>query len=215
MKKIQGVLLVLAAALFVSMASPVLAQNDKRAAAILDAMSDKYKNLKSYKAAFTYNPEGGRAMKGDATVKGDKFRLKLAGQEIFNDGKIMATYIKETNEVNIQDYDPAEIGDLNPTQIYTAYKKGYKYSFVKESKEGGQTYETVQLVPTTQYSKVAKVLIKVNKADKSIKSWDILMGNGQHVIYKIDSFQPNASVTDNFFTFNAKQYPGVEVVDLR
>lgn len=166
MKKIHGVLLVLAAALFVSMASPVLAQNDKKAAAILDAMSNKYKNLKSYKAAFTYNPEGGRAMKGDATVKGERFRLKLAGQEIFNDGKIMATYIKETNEVNIQDYDPAEIGDLNPTQIYTAYKKGYKYSFVKESKEGGQTYETVQLVPTTQYSKVAKVLIKVNKADK-------------------------------------------------
>lgn len=215
MKKNISVVLILMAALFVSMTTPLLAQSDKKAAAILDAMSGKYKDLKSYKATFSYNPEGGRAMKGDATVKGAKFRLKLAGQEIFNDGKIMATYIKETNEVNIQDYDPAEIGDLNPTQIYTAYKKGYKYSFVKESKEGGQTYETVQLVPTTQSSKVAKVLIKVNKADKSIKSWDILMSSGQHVVYKVDSFLPNVTVADNFFTFNAKLYPGVEVVDLR
>lgn len=215
MKKNINAVVVLLAILFASTAAPLLAQNDKRAAAILDAMSAKYKDLKSYKATFSYNPEGGRAMKGDATVKGEKFRLKLAGQEIFNDGKIMATYIKETNEVNIQDYDPAEIGDLNPTQIYTAYKKGYRYSFAKESKEGGLTYETVQLIPTTQYSKVTKVLIKVNKADKSIKSWDILMGNGQHVVYKVDSFQPNVTVADNFFTFNAKLYPGVEVVDLR
>lgn len=215
MKKNLGIWVLALVGLWMASTVSVLAQNDKKAATILDAMSNKYKNLKSYKANFTYVPEGGRSMKGEATVKGPKFRLKLAGQEIFNDGKIMATYVKETNEVNIQDFDPSEIGDLNPTQIYTAYKKGYNYNFLKESKEGGQTYEIVELVPTTQYSKVSKVQIKVNKQDKSIKSWNMLMSNGQRVTYQIDSFQPNTNVADTYFTFNAKQYPGVEVVDLR
>lgn len=191
------------------------AKIDSKAEAILTAMSKKYEDLKSYKATFNYATEGGKDIKGDVTVKGEKFRLKVAGQEIFNDGKMMATYVKETNEVNLQDYDPAELGDLNPTQIFTAYKKNYKYRFLKESKEGGQTYETIELAPTSSYAKIAKVQIKVNKADKAIKSWDILMSDGQHVIYTITSFQPNVNVADSYFTFDTKKYPGVEVVDLR
>ena len=214
MKKYSGLMALLMVAI---MTVPAAAQAtiDSRAEAILTTMSKKYEDLKSYKAAFSFATEGGRRAKGDVTVKGDKFRLKMAGQEVFNDGKTMATYAKETNEVTLQDYDPAEIGDLNPTQIFTAYKKNHKYRFLKESKEGGQTYETVELVPTSNYDKYAKVQIKVNKADKSIKNWDILMSNGQHVMYAIDSFQPNVSVPDSHFAFDAKKYPGVEVVDLR
>ena len=214
MKRQTGTFLTLLAAFAIFLAIPASAQVDK-AAAILDAMSTKYKDMKAYKATFTYRSEGGRDLTGEATVKGDKFYLKMAGQEIFNDGKTMATYVKETNEVNLQDYDPTELGDLNPTQIFTAYKKNYKSKFLKESKEGGQTYETIELAPTSSYAKISKVQLKVNKQDKSIKSWRILMSNGQQVTYTIKNFQPNVTVADNYFAFNAKQYPGVEVVDLR
>ena len=201
-------------AFVIALFTPASAQTDK-AAAILDAMSTKYKGMKSYKADFNYSSEGGLDLKGEVTVKGDKFRLKMNGQEIYNDAKTMATYVKETNEVNLQEYDPAELGDLNPTQIFTAYKKNYKSKFLKESKEGGQTYETIELAPTSSYAKIAKVQLKVNKQDKSIKSWRILMSNGQQVTYTITSFQPDVTVADSYFAFNAKQYPGVEVVDLR
>ncbi|TDB60052.1 LolA family protein [Arundinibacter roseus] len=215
MKNKFRIFLTLLAGLSLSVYTPAAAQNDKRAASILDAMSNKYKSMTSFKAVFTYSPEGGRDMKGDATVKGTKFRLKMAGQEIFNDGKTMATYIKETNEVNLQDFDPNEVGDLNPTRIYTAYKKGYKYAFIKENTEGGQVYEVVELSPTSASSQVSKVEIKVHKKDKSIKSWKITQKNGQRVTYRVDQFQPNVQVADSFFAFNSKQYPGVEVVDLR
>jgi outer membrane lipoprotein-sorting protein len=214
MKRQRGIFITLLTAFVVLMLTPAYAQTDK-AAAILDAMSTKYKDMKAYKADFNYSSEGGRDLKGDVTVKGDKFRLKMAGQEVFNDGKTMATYVKETNEVNLQDYDPAELGDLNPTQIFTAYKKNYKSKFLKESKEGTQTYETLELVPTSSYAKIAKVQLKVNKQDKSIKSWRILMSNGQQVTYTITSFQPDVVIADSYFAFNTKQYPGVEVVDLR
>lgn len=197
------------------MTATLYAQGDKRSTSILDAMSNKYKSMQSFKANFTYLPEGGKAMKGEVTVKGTKFRLKLAGQEIFNDGKTMATYIKETNEVNLQDFDPNEVGDLNPTRIYTAYKKGFSYVFVQETTEGGQVFEVVELSPTTKTSQVAKVQIKVNKKDKSIKSWKVTQKNGQKVTYQVDTFQPNVSVTDTYFAFNSGQYPGVEVIDLR
>lgn len=193
----------------------LFAQGDAKSTAILDAMSNKYQKIKSFKAIFTYTPDGGKALKGDATVKGTKFRLKMAGQEIFNDGKLMATYIKETNEVNYQDFDPTSTGDLDPTKIYSAYKKGFKYAFLQEQKEGSQVYEVVELTSTNKGSQVGKVQIHVNKKDKSIRSWKIFQKNGQKVTYKVDQFQPDIAVADNFFTFNVKQYPGVEVVDLR
>ncbi|MCK7553823.1 hypothetical protein MKQ70_01895 [Chitinophaga sedimenti] len=39
--------------------------------------------------------------------------------------------------------------------------------------------------------------------------------NGNKVTYEITNFTPNAAVTEGTFTFDAKKYPGVEVVDLR
>jgi len=216
MKKITIFSFVLAIVTFTNvLTTTVQAQGDKKSTAILEAMSNKYQKVKSFKAVFTYTPEGGKPLKGDATVKGTKFRLKMAGQEIFNDGKLMATYIKETNEVNLQDFDPSAGGDLDPTRIYSAYKKGFKYAFLQEKKEGAQTYEVVELTSTGKNSQVDKVQIQVNKADKSINSWKIFQKNGQKVTYKVEQFQPDVTVPDTYFTFNSKQFPGVEVVDLR
>lgn len=216
MKRYSKIVTLLVAAFFAGLTIPVSAQQaDSKAEAILNAMSKNYEGLKSYKATFTFISEGGRDAKGEVAVKGEKFHLKMSGQEVFNDGKIMATYAPETKEVTLQDYDPAELGDLNPTKIFTAYKKDYKYKFLKESKEGGETYETIELVPTSSYAKMSKVQIKVDKKDKSIKKWRILMSNGQLVTYTIDKFQPDLNVADSYFSFDAKKFPGVEVVDLR
>ena len=204
--------------LFLSLHFAVSAQTDKRAGAILDAMSNNFKTMTSFRVAFTYLTEGAGAresLKGDATIKGTKFRLKMAGQEIFNDGKIQTTYIKESNEANISDFDPADAAELNPTKIYTIYKKGYKYVFIEEVKENGATYEVIELSPDNKASKVSKVQVKVNKADKSVKSWKVTQKNGQKLVFRVDKLTPNLRIEDKFFVFDSKLYPGVEVNDLR
>ncbi len=195
----------------------VHSQNDKRAAAILDAMGTKYKSMTSFRVAFTYTNEGTAqdSYKGEATVQGTKFRLKMAGQEIFNDSKTMTTYIKETNEANITNYDPKEVGDVDPTRIYTVYKKGYKYLFIEETTEKGRVYEVVELSPEKKDSKVSKIQIKIDKKDKSVKSWKVTQKNGQKLVFKVDKFTPNVPVTDNYFVFDKSKYPDVELVDLR
>lgn len=207
--------MLLMAAIFASVVAPASAQNQSKAATILDAMSKKYADMKSYKATFAFASEGGKNLKGDVTVKGEKFRLEMGGQEIFNDGKTMATYVKETNEVNLQESDPAELGDLNPTQIFTAHKKGYGREFIKQSREARKTYNLVELTPEGGYAKFAKVTMWIDAGDSSIKKWRILLSDGQQVTYTIDTFQPNPTVADSYFNFDKKKYPGVEVVDLR
>ncbi len=186
-----------------------------KAGVILDAMSKKYAGIPSFNASFTYSTEGLKeSYKGDVTVKNKKFRLKLAGQEIFNNGQTVSTFIKETNEVNISNFDPAEEG-INPAKIYTIYKKGYKYTFIEEQKAGKSVYEVVELTPEKATSQIAKLRITVDKKDKSVKSWKITTKDGKKQNFKIDKFVAIKVLSDGHFDFDKTKHPGVEVIDLR
>lgn len=214
MKKIITLLL---ATFFITNA--LYSQYDDKALQILDGMSKKYKEIPSFKANFSYSLMSDvtgvkETSKGEILVKGGKFILKLANQEIFNNGTTVWTYVKESNEVNVSDYQPDE-NEITPTKIYTMYKKGYKYVFVEEKTENGKVYETVDLIPEDKKNQVFKVRIDINKKDKSVKGWKIFEKNGNRYVYNIDSFTPQTALSDNVFNFDKTKYKGVEVVDLR
>ena len=208
MKKVTLILSLLAVTL------PALAQKDKKAQDILDAMSNRYNALKSYQAAFIYT-NGGASEKGDLAVKNDKFRLTLDEQDVFGNGKTMSTYLKESNELNVQDYDADSNSEMNPTQIYSMYRQGYNYRFLKEQKQAGRTLQVVELTPTKPKNGIMKVQISVDKADKSIRNWVITNKDGRRTTYTITKFTPNANVPDAYFVFDKTKHPGVEVIDLR
>jgi outer membrane lipoprotein-sorting protein len=138
----------------------------------------------------------------------------MGDQEVFSDGKTMSTYIKETNELNVQDQEKGA-SELNPTEIYNLYKRGFDYKFVKEQKQGGRTMEIIQLTPNKKKINVASVQLAIDKADKSIRNWLITDKNGKKSTYTITSFTPNVNVPDTYFVFDKAKHPGVEVVDLR
>ncbi|MDO1447091.1 outer membrane lipoprotein carrier protein LolA [Rhodocytophaga aerolata] len=197
----------------------LMAQKDKRAEEILDAMSDKYKAFHAFKAQFTYTMESPSAgvnetYNGDLTVKGPKYYMNLGEQEIINNGSTVWTYIKETNEVNISDYEPDE-DEITPSKIFSIYKKGYKYNFVEEKKEGGQVYEIVDLIPEDKNKNIFKVRITVNKKDRSMKSLRVFEKSGNRYVYTVNRFTPVETIDDNFFAFDKSKYKGVEIIDLR
>ena len=187
----------------------VFAQSNK-AVSLIDGMQKKYKAMGSFSANFTYQTEGAATMSGSITVKGTKFRLKTAGQEIFNNGKEVATYIKEINEVNISTFDPSE-GDLNPAKIYTFDKKAYKVTLKGET--GG--FATVELAPVAKGTQVKSITLKINSKDLSVNEWTIINKAGKKQYFKVAKLNPKANADDKFFSFDKKAFPGVEVNDLR
>jgi outer membrane lipoprotein-sorting protein len=195
--------------LFVFLSLPVFAQSNS-AVSMIDKMQQKYKGMGSFSANFSYQTDGSANMTGSITVKGTKFRLKTAGQEIFNNGKEVATYIKEINEVNISSFDPAD-GDLNPAKIYTFDKKGYKFKLVSES--AGTV--TIEMAPGAKASQVKQITLKINSADYTVKEWTIINKAGKKQVFKVTKLNPKAGVDDSCFTFSQKLFPGVEVNDLR
>lgn len=197
----------------------LIAQYDPKALEILEAMSNKYKNLSSFQAnltsSLTNETDGiNEEFTGKITVKGDKFKLEIEDQEIINNGTTVWTYLPSAKEVNIDNVDP-DTDEMNPSRFYIMYKKGYKYLYLEDQTDGGVLCEVVDLVPEKKDAQYFKIRMNINKKDKSIQSWTMFDKSGNRYKYSISKFQPNVKVDDSFFTFDPKKYPGVEVIDLR
>ena len=81
-----------------------IAQSSKDADLLINKISKRYKKFSSIKADFTYSIESkaekiNEKQKGNIVIKGNKFRLDIAGQTIIGDNKTQWTYSKEINEV--------------------------------------------------------------------------------------------------------------------
>jgi outer membrane lipoprotein carrier protein len=197
----------------------VSAQYDPKALEILDAMSKKYKSIPAFEANITCNLSNdvdkvNDEFKGKITVKGDKFRMVLPEQEVINNGATIWTYLPEAKEVNIDNYDPSS-EDINPSKIHEVYKKGYKYLYLQDKTDGGVMCEEIDLVPEKKDAQYFKIKMFINKKEKTVQSFTLFDKGGNRYKYTVSKFTANAKVEDSFFTFDPKNYPGVEVIDLR
>jgi outer membrane lipoprotein-sorting protein len=194
-------------------------QYDPKALEILEAMSKKYKAYTAFEAnitsSLTNETEGIKEeFKGKITVKGEKFRLVMDDQEIINNGTTVWTYLPAAKEVNIDNYDPSS-DEINPSRIYEVYKKGFKYLYLEDATDNGVLCEVVDLVPEKKDAQYFKIRMNISKKDRSIQSWTMFDKSGNKYKYAITKFSPNVAVADNFFTFDPKKYPGVDIIDLR
>ena len=204
---------------FVSNAA--FAQTDAKAKAVLDAVSKKVNSLKSLKASFTLNLTGGKggkvndSKKGTISLKGQKYHVLLAGQEIICDAKTIWTYNKESKEVNISNYNPNE-QSISPAKLLTNfYDKEYTYKYAGERKEQGKTCDVVELTPIDKSKKPNKIELVVDRTASMIIGGNIWEKNGNKMQYSVSNFVPNASIPESYFSWDQKAHPGVEVVELR
>jgi outer membrane lipoprotein carrier protein len=192
---------------------------DQKAAKILNDVSRTYKSYKTIKAKFSLsisakNSKTPVVQKGTLYLKGKKFRIDMDGQMIFCDGKKMWTYFSDgSNEVQITNYDPKK-QDINPSEIFTIYKKGFIYRYSGEVVRNGKKVQKIELTPEDKSKSFFKVKLSIDKMAHKIMDMTIYSKNGSHTNYNITSFAPNVPIADKFFKFNKKNYPGVIVIDL-
>lgn len=193
------------------------AQKDPKARTILDAMSQKYQSIPAFKADFTYTMENpqediNEGFKGKVSVKGEKYKLSMEGQEIIFDGTNVWTYLKEDQEVTVAPKEDEE-GEISLSNIFTLYKNGFKYLYL-ESADGGKT-DVIDLVPEDLNKSYFKIRMQINSSNKELKTFKVFDKSGSRYIYEIISFTEDSSLKDSDFTFNTKANPGVEVIDFR
>ncbi len=201
--------------------SVVAQKNDPAAKKILDAVSAKFKTFKAVQASFSLGIENAAGKnlgtkKGTVYMKGLKYRVSISnGQEIYCDGNAVSTFDKSTNEVNITKIDPSA-NSLTPQKIFTNfYDKDFLYRLNGEKSIGGKMLQELELTPTDKSKPFFKVLVYVDNATKTISSTKVFEKTGNRFVYGISNMNTTAAVSDALFVFDAKKFPGVEVIDLR
>lgn len=197
------------------------AQTDAKAKEILAAVSKKYRSYDIVKTDFTFTLNNEKAkvketQQGTLYVKANanKYKVAMTNQDLISDGKVQWTYLKNDQEVQISNVDNS--GDaINPAKIFTIYEKGFKYAYTGESKVGSKVYQMIDLSPTNTKKSVLKVRLSIDKISKQIANVIIYEKNGNTYTYNVKTFTPNVKVPETTFAFDAKKYPGVEVIDLR
>lgn len=195
-------------------------KSDPQAKKILDDVSSAFKRYKSVVANFTLKIENGAGKvqgvkTGVVKMKGGKYRILLSGQEIYSDGNIIWTYDKSANEVQITQFD-GSANMITPQKLFTNfYDKDFLYKLNGEKKEGSKTIQEIELTPVDKTKPFFKVLLGIDKSSKSIVSTRVYEKNGNRYIYAVVEMKTNGPIPDDMFVFNSKNYPGVEVVDLR
>ncbi|MCB9335883.1 MAG: outer membrane lipoprotein carrier protein LolA [Flavobacteriales bacterium] len=193
------------------------AQEDAKAKEILDKLSAKTKSYTTIKADFTYtmvNKSDGinESQDGKIEIKGNKYFLSIQGQDIISDGKNIWTFLKESEEVQINSISEDDDEGISPNKIFTLYEEGFKYKFVEE-KNGIQT---INLYPKETNEKAYhRISLFIDAAKNQIKEVKVFGKDGTDSSYKIKTFTPNTSISDAHFTFDKSKHPNVEIIDLR
>ena len=210
-----------AAFLVLSSGISVMAQSEVKAKEILAEVSKKYRSYDVIKTEFLYtleNPEAKikETQAGTLFVKSklNKYKVILKGQELISDGKSQWTYLKADKEVQVSEVDNSADA-LNPAKLFTIYEKGFKSLYTNDTKVNGKMVHNIDLSPTDTKRSFFKVKLQIDKLSKQIVNAVIFDKNGNRYTYSIKTFTPNIKVPESTFAFDAKLYPGIELVDLR
>jgi outer membrane lipoprotein carrier protein len=200
--------------------SALWAQIDTDATQLLDQVAQKMQSSEAWKMDFTYIIENKKEIsehgqEGAITLKGDMYILDLMGNKYFFDGQKSYNYIKEYNEVNIL---PPEEGQESfffskPSKIFTFYNIGYKSKYLGETVKGDKKYLEVHLFPNELEKSFFKIEILVFPDSKKIRSIKVFNKDGinhQVILKNIEAIE----IENSAFTFNPKDYPKVEVIDM-
>jgi outer membrane lipoprotein-sorting protein len=212
MQKLRYILMALAAGI----SSICSAQNDPKAEAILKKVAKVYQSYSTINSTFaiTTTPVNGKPTTENGTIwlKGKKFKLNYANQEIYCDGLFTWTFNQDDLEVIKENFKLRD-NAITPNEIFTIYNRDFKSKFEGPTVRNGKSYDVIMLSPKKKVN-FAYVKLEVDKASNKIQRVVQHFKNGTQVAIEIKSLTPNTSMADNFFTWNQAAHSDAVLVDL-
>lgn len=181
----------------------------QNATQLLDKSAATLRAAGNVKIGFTLEAEGGSST-GYIKLQKQKFVINMGGTITWFDGKTMWTYVKANDEVNVTNPSADAVAKMNPYAFLSFYKKGYTAKMGKST-----TKEHEVLLTGKSGSPFKKVVVRLNKSTKYPTVITMTSSKGDVTTIRCNSFLKNQKYTNATFQFNKKNYPNVEVVDLR
>jgi outer membrane lipoprotein-sorting protein len=207
MKKQINVLLILL------ISSITLAQEQQRAEALLDEVSENLAQFNNIAITFTYELVNRKELiqqkeKGSLIVEGDAYLLKLMGIEQLSDGINKHTINADNEEVLIEPLSNGFDEGLSPSKIFSFYNQGYRFEWdILQPLYGGRKIQYIKLIPIDTYAQASYLLLGIDTKTKNIYKLIEVGNDGTETTLTIGSFKTNVEIPTNTFVFSASDYP--------
>ena len=187
---------------------------DEKAEKILKDLSANTKSYSYMDVDFDFNFKNtsqdiNESQKGNIKINQNKFRLDLNQQLIISDDSIQWIYLKESNELQIMEYDSQD-EMISPNKLFTIYENGYKSQYI-ELKENNHI---IDLFPI-ESNEFKNIQLHIDQDKIQLKKIILFDKNGGSFSYLITKFITDKEIDENAFRFNEANYPDLEIIDLR
>ena len=187
---------------------------DEKAEKILKDLSANTKSYSYMDVDFDFNfintsQDINESQKGNIKINQNKFRLDLNQQLIISDDSIQWIYLKESNELQIMEYDSQD-EMISPNKLFTIYENGYKSQYI-ESKENNHI---IDLFPI-ESNEFKNIQLHIDQDKIQLKKIILFDKNGGSFSYSITKLITDKEIDENAFRFNEANYPDLEIIDLR
>ena len=200
---------------------PVIAQQQQsQAKAVLEKTAEAFKKASGVRADFTLKALNDGRLEGRENgviqLKGEKFMLKTSETTTWFDGKTQWSYMVRNDEVNVSNPTQEELQQINPYTFLYMYQKGFSYKLGATKTYRGKAVWEVVLTARDKKQELEHITLFVTK-DTYEPLYVLLQQRGQQTRNEITitSYQTKQNYADQVFTFDKKQYPNAEVIDLR
>ncbi len=184
---------------------------------VLDATAARMTQSGDVKASFKATQFSGTTPQGSTTgtmlISGRRFFMTSEDLTTWFDGTTQWSMLKDSHEVNISEPTDEEMAAMNPSILVNIYKRGFKFHMTESTLRGRPTY-VVHMWPRNKDSEFSDIFVDIDQKDYTPLCIRAKRGN-DWMRLAITSFQSGLQHPITTFTFPAKEYPGVEVIDLR
>ena len=200
--------------LFLSFSVTVFSQD---ASQILNSISEKTKSYKNISIDFDFKYENEledirEKKSGKIIIENEKFKLEIDDQIIVCNGKDQWIYSKETNEVQILEYDRTN-EFMNPKNLLNIYEQGYNYRYDKEIEIDSKFYHLIDLFPNEENNEIIKISLAISKDENMVKKIEAFESNGAIYTYTVIKSRYNRKNLK--FDFDTSKYENIYIIDLR
>ncbi len=193
------------------------AQNDPQAIKILDKFSSTALAAPSVSMKFRLITDDQMekttdTLDGSVIMAGNKYKIVMPDNITFFNGESTWNYLIAEKEVTITKPDKKESSFLSrPSAIFSLYKKGYKNKFVEET---GNSY-IVDLYPEDIKSDLVRLRLSIGKLNPVLMGAEYKSKDGILVNLIVNEYNLKLKPEASTFSFDSKQYKGVEIIDMR
>lgn len=151
---------------------------------------------------------------GTIFVKKEKFHISTPLLLAWFDGKTQWMLLKNSDEVNVTTPTKDEIQKNNPYSYIYIYKNGYQLSHQTSNYNNRKCYK-VKLKAKNHQQKIKEVNLILDANSYLPLSINIVEDKNMNTHIKVWNVKNNQKFNDSLFEFKKKDYPNIEVIDLR